>query len=110
MLWTANPKAKRKAQGMYREDEVNGSAEMVARVAGIMRVYFTMLVIDHPKPMAKVYQTGRLWAWLARLMGSPGLLTHPLAAELIYGSSSSYTLSASALDIDRFSFISRFCV
>lgn len=110
MSWGDNPKAKRKAQGLVRDDEVNGSAEMITRVAGIMRVYFTMLVIEHPKPMAKIYQMGRLWAWLARLMGSPGLLTHPLAAELIYGQSVSVSSPVSALVSNRCVSVLRYCV
>ncbi|KAA1472669.1 hypothetical protein DENSPDRAFT_839008 [Dentipellis sp. KUC8613] len=65
----------------YREGET--SAERAARVAGLLRVYFSILLLPAPQPLPRPFQLPRYWAYFARMLAQPRLLDAPLAAELL---------------------------
>lgn len=81
-------KTRWKAMG-YRKsavsDDVEGAAEYTTRVTGVMRVYFHILQIGPTqKPLKPMFQTHRLWVWVARLMSEKALLESVVAAQLLY--------------------------
>ena len=78
------PATRVKASGL-REDET--SADHTARVAGIMRVYFSLLLLSPPAPLSREFHTSRLWVFVARLVGQPALLQSSLATEVLSGKS-----------------------
>jgi nucleoporin GLE1 len=84
-----------KASGLREET----SADYVARVAGIMRVYFSLLLLPPSSPLPREFHTPRLWMFIARLVGQPALLQSALAMELLSGMSytSCYLLSRFAI-------------
>ena len=65
-------------------------SDYITRVSGIMRVFFLVLIgaggVDKPMD-TKVWQTGRYWAYFARMLGgSVGSgLASAVAAEILYG-------------------------
>ncbi|KAI0277073.1 GLE1-like protein-domain-containing protein [Russula aff. rugulosa BPL654] len=69
-----------KASGL-REDET--SADRTARVAGIMRVYFSLLLLPPMAPLSREFHTPRLWMFVAQLVRQPALLQSSLATELL---------------------------
>jgi nucleoporin GLE1 len=73
-----------KASGM-REDET--SADRTARVVGIMRVYFSLLLLRPSAPLSREFHLARLWMIIARLIGQSSLLNTSLATELLSGMS-----------------------
>jgi nucleoporin GLE1 len=75
-----------KASGL-REEET--SADHTVRVAGIMRVYFSLLLLPPPAPLPREFHTSRLWTFVARLVGQPALLQSSLAAQVLSGMSRS---------------------
>jgi nucleoporin GLE1 len=79
------PDMRVKASGL-REDETN--ADHTARVAGVMRVYFSLLLLPPPAPLPREFHMPRLWTFVARLVGQPALLQSSLAMELLSGMSS----------------------
>jgi len=74
------PHTRAKASGL-REDETN--ADHTARVAGVMRVYFSLLLLPPPAPLPREFHMPRLWTFVARLVGQPALLQSSLAMELL---------------------------
>jgi nucleoporin GLE1 len=80
------PATRTKASGL-REEET--SADHTARVAGIMRVYFSLLLLPPPAPLSREFHMSRLWTFVSRLVGQPALLHSSLATELLSGMSSS---------------------
>lgn len=70
-----------KASGLREET----SADRTARVAGIMRVYFSLLLLPPSAPLSREFHMPRLWIFVARLIGQPALLQSPLATELLSG-------------------------
>lgn len=85
----------RKVMG-YRdsEDGKETQSDYVTRVAGIMRVYFLVLmgVGGLDKPLGKMWQTPRYWSYFARMLGG-GVrggntgIESAVAAEVLYGMS-----------------------
>jgi len=73
------PSTRMKASGLREET----SADYVARVAGIMRVYFSLLLLTPSSPLSREFHTSRLWVFIARLVGQPALLQSSLATELL---------------------------
>lgn len=76
---------RRKAMGYAGEEETG--AEYAARVAGIMRVYFEIVVRPHPKPLPPIFGTSRYWSYFARMIKEPRMLMSSVAPELLYGTS-----------------------
>lgn len=74
------PTTLRKAFGL-REDET--SADHTSRVAGIMRVYFSLLLLPPSRPLPRDFQLPRFWMFVTRLIGQPALLHSSLATELL---------------------------
>ena len=75
------PATHAKASGLREET----SADRTARVAGIMRVYFSLLLLPPSAPLSREFHMPRLWTFVARLIGQPALLQSPLATELLSG-------------------------
>ncbi|KAH9965292.1 GLE1-like protein-domain-containing protein [Russula dissimulans] len=73
------PSTRMKASGLREET----SADYVARVVGIMRVYFSLLLLLPSSPLSREFHTPRLWVFIARLVGQPALLQSSLAMELL---------------------------
>ncbi len=100
------PATRIKASGL-REEET--SADHTARVAGIMRVYFSLLLLSPPAPLSREFHTSRLWVFVARLVGQPALLQSSLATEVLSGKSKvmirKVVLSFSWLPSRRFFFL-----
>ena len=80
------PATRAKASGLREET----SADHTARVAGIMRVYFSLLLIPPSAPLSREFHTPRLWLFVARLVRQPALLQSPLATELLSGASRAF--------------------
>ncbi len=78
------PATRAKASGSRGEET---SADHTARVAGIMRVYFSLLLLPPSAPLSREFHTPRLWMFVARLVGQPVLLQSSLATELLSGAS-----------------------
>ncbi len=76
------PTTYRKASGL-REEET--SADHTTRVAGIMRVYFSLLLLPPLHPLPREFHLSRFWMFVARLVGQPALLRSSLATELLSG-------------------------
>ncbi|EGN94491.1 hypothetical protein SERLA73DRAFT_96644 [Serpula lacrymans var. lacrymans S7.3] len=75
-----------KAMG-YRTSEEGvreGTGEYVARVTGIMRVYFLILVLPVQQPLEKMFQMPRFWTYFARMIGDARLLETAVAAQVLY--------------------------
>jgi nucleoporin GLE1 len=75
------------------EGGTESSADYMARVAGVMRVYFCILRIrPERRPLGRVWQIGRCWMWVARLLGGPGgregeskaLMESAVGAQVLY--------------------------
>jgi nucleoporin GLE1 len=74
----------RKASGL-REEETETSADRTSRVAGVMRVYFSLLLLPPSRPLPRDFQLPRFWMFVTRLVGQPALLQSSLATELLSG-------------------------
>ncbi|KAH9067914.1 GLE1-like protein-domain-containing protein [Lactarius vividus] len=74
------PTTHRKASGL-REEET--SVDHTTRVAGIMRVYFSLLLLPPPRPLPREFHLSRFWTFVARLVGQPALLRSALATQLL---------------------------
>jgi len=85
------PTTRAKASGL-REEET--SADHTARVAGIMRVYFSLLLLPPSAPLSREFHTPRLWTFIARLVRQPALLKSSLATELLSGASRAFAITA----------------
>ncbi|KAI0057171.1 hypothetical protein BV25DRAFT_1973739 [Artomyces pyxidatus] len=57
--------------------------ERTARIAGIMRVYFTILHLPVSQPLWRPFQLPRFWAYFARTVSQPALRNQALAPELL---------------------------
>lgn len=85
----ANRAEKLKAMG-YRKnggedsDSFESEAEFTSRVAGIMRIYFSILKIAPRQALKPMFQSPRYWTWFARLLGERSLLESPVAAQVMY--------------------------
>jgi nucleoporin GLE1 len=80
--------AKAKVHG-YRKNGEGGmetTGEYISRMAGMMRVYFSILKAPVGEPLDRMFQMPRLWTWFARIMRQRGLLETAVAAQIIYGS------------------------
>ena len=77
------PATHAKASGLREET----SADHTSRVAGIMRVYFSLLLLPPSAPLSREFHMPRLWIFVARLVGQPALLQSALAAQLLSGAS-----------------------
>jgi nucleoporin GLE1 len=71
-----------KASGV-REEET--TADYTARIAGIMRVYFSLLLLPPSVPLSREFHLARLWMFIARLIGQSSLSRSSLATELLSG-------------------------
>jgi nucleoporin GLE1 len=74
----------------YRKGNGEGlesTSEYISRVAGVMRVYFSILKAPVTSPLHRSFQMPRYWTWFARIMGEQGLLETAVAPQIIYGSS-----------------------
>jgi GLE1-like protein len=70
----------------YRESD-GDEGEYIRRMAGMMRVYFSILWTPVRQKLSAYYGSTRYWEWFSRLL-SPGneeLLESAAAAEIIYG-------------------------
>ncbi|KAI9465815.1 GLE1-like protein-domain-containing protein [Lactarius psammicola] len=74
------PVTHRKASGL-REEET--SVDHTTRVAGIMRVYFSLLLLPPSRPLPREFHLSRFWTFVARLVGQPALLRSALATQLL---------------------------
>lgn len=76
---------RRKIAGWRKEDnQEENIGDHMNRVAGIMRVYISILFAQTPKPLDSLYRLPRFWTWFARILSEPILLQSPVAPELIY--------------------------
>ncbi|KAI0001152.1 hypothetical protein BJV77DRAFT_972697 [Russula vinacea] len=73
------PATRVKASGLREET----SADHTARVAGIMRVYFSLILLPPSAPLPREFHMPRLWLFIARLVRQPALLQSSLATELL---------------------------
>ncbi|PFH48824.1 hypothetical protein AMATHDRAFT_149026 [Amanita thiersii Skay4041] len=81
---------RRKVMG-YRKsangEDIESTSEYCSRVAGIMRVYFSVLKVKPlTKPLGPMFQSLRYWVWFARIVGGQyrSLLESPVAPFLIH--------------------------
>ena len=74
---------RRKVMGYVDAEETN--ADYSARVAGIMRVYFHIIMTQHPKMLGQMFSASRYWTYFARMVKDPSLLLSAVAPELLYG-------------------------
>jgi nucleoporin GLE1 len=66
----------------FREDE--GLPEYISRVAGLMRVYFHILITPTDQPTNIFFRPTMYWTYFARLMCNRGLLqSGPVGPELL---------------------------
>ncbi|KAI0049374.1 hypothetical protein FA95DRAFT_898238 [Auriscalpium vulgare] len=70
----------KKARG-YQDGE--SISDYVARIAGIMRVYFAILHQPAPKALDRMFQLPRFWAYFARTVSQPSLLKSATSTELL---------------------------
>lgn len=77
------PATRVKASGLREET----SADHTARVAGIMRVYFSLILLPPSAPLPREFHMPRLWLFIARLVRQPALLQSSLATELLSSTS-----------------------
>ncbi|KAJ3554600.1 hypothetical protein NP233_g12387 [Leucocoprinus birnbaumii] len=77
-----------KAMGFRKNgdsDSYESEAEYASRVAGIMRVYFSILkIVPARGPLKPSYQLPKYWTWFARLLGERALMESPVAAQLMH--------------------------
>ena len=69
---------------------LESTGEYVARVSGMMRVYFAMLRapgMGGDGAVGRMFWMPRYWIWFARMMGERGLLETAAAPQIIYGAS-----------------------
>lgn len=78
-------KEKQKRWGSLPEE---GSEEKMMRIAGIMRLYFSILSLSMEptasQPMPVPFRPARLWMYLSQLLNNSTMLEKPVAAEIIY--------------------------
>lgn len=96
-----------KAHG-YRvvDGQREAQSNYVTRVAGLMRVYFLVLIGEVDAPLAKMWQTPRYWAYFARMLGGNVALESAVAPEVLFGvfPTSFLVLSCSVIvDMESFS-------
>ncbi|EPQ51338.1 hypothetical protein GLOTRDRAFT_141097 [Gloeophyllum trabeum ATCC 11539] len=72
---------RKKAMG-YRAEE--SQSEFATRLAGMMRVYFAVLVAPVQSPLDKMFQLPRVWTYFARMLSTPQLLSSPIAPSLLH--------------------------
>jgi nucleoporin GLE1 len=80
------PATRAKASGLREET----TADHTTRVAGIMRVYFSLLLLPPMAPLSREFHMPRLWMFVAQLVRQPALLQSSLATELLSGASRAF--------------------
>ena len=79
-------KEKQKRWGSLPEE---GSEEKMMRIAGIMRLYFSILSISMEptanQPMPIPFRPARYWMYLSQLLNNSTMLEKSVAAEILYG-------------------------
>ncbi|KAI9063663.1 hypothetical protein FKP32DRAFT_1571751 [Trametes sanguinea] len=78
--WTEE--TRRKALGYRGEDE--SLAEYTARVSGMMRVYFQILVTPVNQPLDPIVRLPRYWTFFSRMLKEPQLLDSSVAPQVLY--------------------------
>ncbi|THH30972.1 hypothetical protein EUX98_g3206 [Antrodiella citrinella] len=73
---------RRKVMGYVSAEETN--AEYTQRVAGIMRVYFHIIMSPHPQRLSTVFGAQMYWQYFARTLKEQQLLLSSVAAEILY--------------------------
>ncbi|TBU55523.1 GLE1-like protein-domain-containing protein [Dichomitus squalens] len=82
---TITPQSMRKVQGFRDTDE--GSevlGDYTSRVTGILRVYFTTLVLPVNQPLDPMFRMDRYWTYFTRMLKDPQLLESPVAAQIMF--------------------------
>jgi len=91
-----------KAMG-YRKsggDEAAGlesTGEYVARVSGLMRVYFGVLKVPMGGPVPGMFRVPKYWIWFSRMLGERGLLETAVAPQIMYVGLEEFGLEAKHL-------------
>ncbi|KAI8970573.1 GLE1-like protein-domain-containing protein [Trametes punicea] len=73
---------RRKALGYRGEDE--NLADYTARISGMMRVYFQVLVTPVNQPLDPVVRLPRYWTFFSRMLKEPQLLESSVAPQVLY--------------------------
>ncbi|KIP11299.1 hypothetical protein PHLGIDRAFT_99899 [Phlebiopsis gigantea 11061_1 CR5-6] len=76
--------AQRKAMGYRDRQNKEGIAEYKMRVAGMMRVYFHVLVAPVAQPLDSRFRSHRVWTYFVWMLSDERLLASALSAELLY--------------------------
>ncbi|KAG8221496.1 GLE1-like protein-domain-containing protein [Butyriboletus roseoflavus] len=64
--------------------EQESMGDYVTRVAGMMRVYFLVMVAPVAKPLDSMFRLPRYWTYFTRMMNDERLLSTAVAAQLLY--------------------------
>ena len=78
------PQTQRKAHGFRDSDELESIGDYTSRVTGILRVYFTVLVLPANQPLNPLFRTPRYWTYFSRMLNDPQLLENPTAAQVMF--------------------------
>ena len=78
------PQTQRKAHGCRDSDELESMGAYTSRVTGILRVYFTVLVLPANQPLNPLFRTPRYWTYFSRMLNDPQLLENPTAAQVMF--------------------------
>ena len=79
------PQTKRKAQGFRDTDEGPETlGDYTSRVTGMLRVYFTVLVLPVNQPLDPIFRVDRYWTYFSRMLRDPQLLESPVAAQIMF--------------------------
>lgn len=66
-------------------ESYESEADFTARVAGSMRIYFSVLkIVPTRGPLKTSFQLPRYWTWFARMLGERALLESAVAAQVMY--------------------------
>ena len=103
----ANVDEQKKINGFRKNKETDSyeaEADLIPRVTGIMRVYFSILRIVPTKgPLQTQYQLPRYWIWFARMLGERALLEKTITAQLMYSLYLCFLLTLHSLSAHLFS-------
>ncbi len=84
----ANREERLKVMGLRKNGDGNvfeSESDFTSRVAGIMRIYFSVLkIVPQRGPLKPMFQLPRYWTWFARLLGERALLETAVAAQIMY--------------------------
>jgi nucleoporin GLE1 len=74
-------------------------ADFTMRVAGIMRIYFSVLkIVPVRGPLRSQFQLPRYWTWFARMLGERQLLESAVSAQVMHSKCFMTLLSLLRLD------------